>query len=73
MTATGTFPTQALIAGQWVDGSGGTIELRSVWADRVLGELQRCDATDADRAVQAAVAAQRDWAARPPTAARWRR
>lgn len=54
---------KALIGGEWCDGSGGTMETRSVWSDRVVAEVDRCTAADADRAVRAAADAHRSWAA----------
>jgi succinate-semialdehyde dehydrogenase / glutarate-semialdehyde dehydrogenase len=62
MAVTPHLPTQALIGGEWVDGSGGTMESRSVWSGRVVAELTRCTAEDVDRAVRAARAAQPAWA-----------
>ena len=55
-------PTKALIGGEWVEGTGGKMEIRSAWSDRVVAELTRCSAEDADRAVRAARAAQKSWA-----------
>jgi acyl-CoA reductase-like NAD-dependent aldehyde dehydrogenase len=61
MVVTRELPTKALIGGQWVDSSGGTMETRSVWSGQVVAELDRCGEADVDRAVRAAAAAQRGW------------
>lgn len=63
MTATATRERKALIAGSWTDGSAGTMEVRSPYDDRLVGTTTRCDSGDVDRAVAAAVEAQRAWAA----------
>ena len=58
------------INGEWVDAaSGGTFESRNP-ADRteVLGEFARSDASDVDRAVQAAVDAYPSWMLTPAPA-----
>lgn len=62
MTVTPQLPTQALIAGQWVDGSGGTMEVRSPWSGELVAEVARCSTRDVDRAVAAARAAFPAWA-----------
>jgi succinate-semialdehyde dehydrogenase/glutarate-semialdehyde dehydrogenase len=58
-------PVQALIGGNWVDGSGGTFEVRSPHSREVVSVVSRCDSADVDRAVAAAKAAQPAWAALP--------
>ena len=58
-------PSQALIGGRWVDGSGGTFEVRSPHSREVVNIVTRCDAGDVDLAVAAARAAQPEWAAMP--------
>ncbi len=63
MAVTRQLPTKALIGGEWVDSSGGTMESRSVWSGRSIAELALCDEHDVDRAVRAAKAAQPGWAA----------
>lgn len=65
MSVTTDIPSQALIGGSWVDGSNGTFEVRSPHSGDVINTVARCDASDVDRAVAAARAAQPDWAAMP--------
>jgi len=65
MSVTTEVPSQALIGGRWVDGSGGTFEVRSPHSREVVNVVSRCDASDVDRAVAAARAAQPEWAAMP--------
>lgn len=65
MAVTSSLPTNALIDGEWLPGSAGTIEVRSPHSGAVHNEVTRCDASDVDRAVAAARAAQPAWAAMP--------
>lgn len=53
---------RALIGGRWVAGGGEPLELRSAWAGRATGTLNRCTPADVGRAVAAARAAQPGWA-----------
>lgn len=64
MAVTRELPTKALIGGAWVDGTGGTMDVRSHWADEHIADVDICSPADVDRAVAAARAAQVDWAAR---------
>jgi acyl-CoA reductase-like NAD-dependent aldehyde dehydrogenase len=57
--------TKALIGGEWVEGAGGTMEIRSQWSGRLVAEVDRCTPDDAGRAARAAKAAQPAWAAVP--------
>ena len=65
MTIATLLPNRALIGGHWVEGRGGTIEVRSPHSGEVFNVVTRCDATDVARAVAAARAAQPGWAATP--------
>ena len=56
---------KALIDGRWTDGAAGTFEVRSPHTREVVSTIARCDASDVDRAVAAARAAQPGWAATP--------
>ncbi|HEX5822290.1 MAG TPA: aldehyde dehydrogenase family protein, partial [Solirubrobacterales bacterium] len=58
-------PDRALIGGEWVEGSGGTFEVRSPHSREVINTVARCDSSDVDRAVAAARRAQPDWAGTP--------
>jgi succinate-semialdehyde dehydrogenase/glutarate-semialdehyde dehydrogenase len=58
-------PSKSLIGGSWVDGGGGSFEVRSPQTGEVINVVSRCDAGDVDRAVKAARAAQPEWAATP--------
>ena len=51
-------PHLALIGGRWVEGSGGTFEVRSPYSGELVNEITRCSPADVDRAVAAAAAAQ---------------
>ncbi|TDE40240.1 aldehyde dehydrogenase family protein [Antarcticimicrobium sediminis] len=53
----------ALIGGEWVDGSAGQFEVRTPHDGSLLHKVGRCDASDAERAVASARAAQPGWAA----------
>ena len=63
--STPVLPRLALIGGRWVEGDGGTFEVRSPYSGEVLNEMTRCSPADVDRAVAAAKAAQPGWAAMP--------
>ncbi len=58
-------PVDALIAGKWVPGSGGTFEVRSPHSREVVNVVTRCNLSDVDHAVAAAGDAQPAWAALP--------
>ena len=58
-------PHLALIGGRWVEGGGGTFEVRSPYSGELVNEITRCSPSDVDRAVAAATAAQPGWAATP--------
>lgn len=53
----------ALVAGKWIDGSGGSFEVRSPHKGEVVHSVSRCTAADVDDAVRAAKEAQPAWAA----------
>ncbi len=62
-----TVPRQLLIAGEWVDASGGaTFEVTNPADERVLTRIADGTPADGERALAAASAAQRDWAATEP-------
>ena len=62
-----TLPKQLLIGGEWVDASGGaTFEVRNPADDRVLTSIADATAADGERALAAAAAAQKEWAATEP-------
>ena len=63
--STPVLPRLALIGGRWVEGDGGTFEVRSPYSGEVLNEMTRCSPADVERAVAAARAAQPAWAAMP--------
>ena len=65
MSVTTEVPSRALIGGDWVEGSGGSFEVRSPHSREVVNVVTRCDASDVDRAVAAAREAQPGWAAMP--------
>ncbi|GAA0895501.1 aldehyde dehydrogenase family protein [Pseudonocardia zijingensis] len=56
-----------LYSGSWEGGAGGTREVREPATGATLGTVGLADAADVDAAVERAVAAQREWAARPHT------
>jgi acyl-CoA reductase-like NAD-dependent aldehyde dehydrogenase len=58
-------PHLALIGGRWMEGGGGTFEVRSPYSGELVNEITRCSPSDVDRAVAAAAAAQPGWAATP--------
>lgn len=53
----------ALIAGEWIDGHGGTFEVRSPHKDAIVHTVSRCDADDVAAAASAARAAAPGWKA----------
>ncbi|GAA4430923.1 NAD-dependent succinate-semialdehyde dehydrogenase [Georgenia halophila] len=60
-------PNQLYIGGQWVDAaSGATFAVRDPATDEVVREVADASAEDGVRALDAAVAAQDEWAATPP-------
>ncbi len=62
-----TWTGNVLIDGKWVPGSSGVFHVVEPATGSVLGQVGRADAGDLGRAADAAVAAQRDWAAQPHT------
>lgn len=62
---TQSLPTKSLIAGAWVDGASGTFPVYSPQSGALIADVAKCDATDVERAVAAARAAQPAWAAMP--------
>ena len=60
-------PTQLLIGGEWVDGSGGaTFEVHNPADESVLTRIADAMPADGERALAAAAAAQQEWAATEP-------
>src|SRR3954464_3875399 len=60
-------PTKLYIGGEWVDGSEGeTIAVEDPATEETLVEVASGNKQDAFRALEAAVAAQKEWAATPP-------
>jgi succinate-semialdehyde dehydrogenase/glutarate-semialdehyde dehydrogenase len=60
-------PTQLYIGGEWVDGSQGeTIAVEDPATEETLVEVASGNKDDAFKALEAAVAAQKEWAATPP-------
>ena len=60
-------PTKLYIGGEWVDGSeGDTIAVEDPATEETLVEVASGNTDDAFRALEAATAAQKDWAATPP-------
>jgi succinate-semialdehyde dehydrogenase / glutarate-semialdehyde dehydrogenase len=60
-------PTGLLIGGQWVDGEGGrTFDVRDPATGAVVRTIADASPADGMRALDAAVAAQDDWAATAP-------
>src|SRR3954452_5930310 len=60
-------PTQLYIAGEWIDGSEGeTIAVEDPSTEETLIEVASGNKDDAFKALEAAVAAQKEWAATPP-------
>ncbi|RLK52880.1 NAD-dependent succinate-semialdehyde dehydrogenase [Microbacterium telephonicum] len=61
-----TVPTGLLIGGQWQDGAAGTFPVRDPATGEVLARIADASPEDGIRALDAAVAAQEEWAATPP-------
>ncbi|PJJ71143.1 succinate-semialdehyde dehydrogenase/glutarate-semialdehyde dehydrogenase [Diaminobutyricimonas aerilata] len=60
-------PDGLFIGGEWVPAAaGGTLEVRDPSTGEVIRTIADADATDGARALDAAVAAQGEWAATPP-------
>jgi succinate-semialdehyde dehydrogenase/glutarate-semialdehyde dehydrogenase len=60
-------PTKLYIGGEWVDGSeGDTIAVEDPSTQETLVDVASGNKDDAVRALEAAVAAQKEWAATPP-------
>jgi succinate-semialdehyde dehydrogenase / glutarate-semialdehyde dehydrogenase len=60
-------PTKLYIAGEWVDGSDGdTIAVEDPATEETLVEVASGNKDDAFKALDAACAAQKEWAATPP-------
>ena len=60
-------PTQLYIGGEWIDATGGaTFEVEDPATGEVLCEVADATPADAMKALDAAVAAQADWAATSP-------
>ena len=59
---TGT-PTQLFIGGKWINGRGGTFDVLNPSTGEVITSVARADLSDVTAAIDAAAAAQRDWAA----------
>ncbi|TIC80240.1 aldehyde dehydrogenase [Nocardioides sp. GY 10127] len=53
------------MGGEWVPGSGDVFEVRSPSTDELLGTVTGCDASDVERAIAAARAAQPSWGGLP--------
>ncbi|ETT26550.1 putative benzaldehyde dehydrogenase oxidoreductase protein [Rhodococcus aetherivorans] len=56
-----------IFAGDWIPGGAGEIKVVEPATGATLGSVGLADEGDLERAVDRAVAAQRDWAARPHT------
>ncbi|HSU02011.1 MAG TPA: aldehyde dehydrogenase family protein, partial [Nocardioides sp.] len=62
-----TVPRQLLIGGRWVDAAGGaTFEVTNPADDSVLASIADATPADGERALAAAAAAQKEWAATEP-------
>jgi succinate-semialdehyde dehydrogenase / glutarate-semialdehyde dehydrogenase len=60
-------PTKLYIGGEWVDGSeGDTIAVEDPSTEETLVEVASGNRDDAFKALEAAAAAQKEWAATPP-------
>ncbi|MBF4563071.1 NAD-dependent succinate-semialdehyde dehydrogenase [Microbacterium sp. VKM Ac-2870] len=59
-------PRQLFIGGEWVDGSAGTFPVKDPATGDTLLEIADASPEDGIRALDAAVAAQEEWAATPP-------
>ena len=60
-----TWAGHVLIDGKWIPGRAGVFDVLEPATGSKLGEIGRADATDVARAAEAAVRAQRSWAALP--------
>jgi succinate-semialdehyde dehydrogenase/glutarate-semialdehyde dehydrogenase len=62
-----TVPRQLLIGGEWVDATGGaTFDVTNPADDRLLTTIADATPADGERALAAAAAAQKEWAATEP-------
>ncbi|WP_156760228.1 NAD-dependent succinate-semialdehyde dehydrogenase [Microbacterium karelineae] len=62
-----TIPAKLFIGGEWVDATGGaTLDVRDPATNEVIAHVADATADDATAALDAAVAAQDEWAATPP-------
>ncbi|MBO0767339.1 MAG: NAD-dependent succinate-semialdehyde dehydrogenase [Solirubrobacterales bacterium] len=59
-------PKRLLIGGRWVDGERGTLAVEDPATGNTLTEVADASPADARKALDAAVAAQGDWARTPP-------
>src|SRR4051812_22663565 len=59
-------PAQLFIAGEWRDAHGGAIDVTDPSTELTLTTVADATADDARAALDAACAAQADWAATPP-------
>ena len=59
-------PHQLFIGGRWVDGGAGTFPVYDPSTGEVLAQIADATPDDGGRALDAAVAAQDEWAATPP-------
>jgi succinate-semialdehyde dehydrogenase/glutarate-semialdehyde dehydrogenase len=59
-------PKQLFIGGEWIDASGGTLEVIDPATGEALCEVADATPEDAKRALDAAVDAQAEWAKVPP-------
>ena len=66
MTLPAGTPTQLYIGGEWRDGSQGTFDVLNPSTGEVIAAVARAGTDDVDAAIDAAAAAQPDWAARAP-------
>ncbi|MFW6093427.1 MAG: NAD-dependent succinate-semialdehyde dehydrogenase [Pseudomonadota bacterium] len=57
---------QAYVGGAWIDAEdGATSDVRNPATGEVIARVAQCGARETERAIDAAAAAQKDWAARP--------
>ncbi|MBE7188790.1 NAD-dependent succinate-semialdehyde dehydrogenase [Jatrophihabitans endophyticus] len=66
MTLPAGTPTQLYIGGTWRDGSQGTFDVTNPSTGEVIAAVARAGTDDVDAAIDAAAAAQPDWATRAP-------
>lgn len=59
-------PTQLLLGGEWVDGSGGSFVVNDPSTEAPLATVQRAGVADVRKAIDLAAEAQPKWAARAP-------